>query len=79
MVGAAIGLAGVVAADGGGARLEVAAFTVVTLTGFLAKARWPGLPPMLLAVWTFGPPVVLNSVNAVRERCSCSSLPSASW
>ncbi len=64
VVGAAIGLAGVVAAEGGGARIEVAALTVVTLTGFIAKARWPRLPPPLLVVWTFGPPVVLN----LRER-----------
>jgi len=59
-VGGAIGVAGIVAADGRGARLEVAALTVVTLAGFLARARWTGMPPALLAAWTFTPAIVLN-------------------
>lgn len=60
----AVGLAGVVAADGTGARLEVAVLSVVTMAGFLAKSRWPSLAPVLLAVWTFTPAIVLN----LRQR-----------
>lgn len=60
LVAAAVGVAGLIATDGAGARLEVAALTVVTIGGFLAKARWPRLPPAVLAVWTFTPAIALN-------------------
>ncbi|MGI8778183.1 MAG: sensor histidine kinase [Acidimicrobiales bacterium] len=60
VVGGAIGIAGVAAAHGIGARLEVAALTVVTLAGFVAKSRWPGMPTALLVAWTFTPAIVLN-------------------
>jgi signal transduction histidine kinase len=59
-VAGAIGLVGVVAAEGTIARFEVAALTAVTLAGFVARARWPRLPAVLLAGWTFGPAIVLN-------------------
>lgn len=59
-VGAAVGVVGVAGADGDGARLEVAALVVVTLAGFVARARWSTMPPFVLAVWTFGPAIALN-------------------
>ncbi len=60
VVAGVVGLAGVVAAGGSAARFEVAVLTAVTVAGFLAHARWPGMPPALLAAWTFSPAVVLN-------------------
>lgn len=60
VVAGAVGLAGVVAAEGPLARLEVAVLTAVTLTGFFARSRWSRLPPVLLVIWTFGPAIVLN-------------------
>jgi signal transduction histidine kinase len=60
LVAGGVGLIGVVAADGTSARLEVAALTAVTVAGFAAHARWRTMPPVLLAVWTFAPAVVLN-------------------
>jgi signal transduction histidine kinase len=64
VVALAVGLAGVVAADGTAARGEVAALTAVTVAGFVARARWAAMPPVLLVAWTFGPAIVLN----LRER-----------
>ena len=64
MVAGALGLVGVVAADGSAARLEVATLTVITLAGFVAHARWPRMPAVLLATWTFVPAIVLS----LRER-----------
>lgn len=60
VVAAAVGTAGVLAAGGTAARLEVAAFTALTAAGFFARARWTGMPPVLLAMATFGPAAVLN-------------------
>jgi signal transduction histidine kinase len=60
VVGGVIGIAGVAAAHGTGARLEVAALTVVTLAGFVAKSRWPGMPAALLVACTFTPAIVLK-------------------
>jgi signal transduction histidine kinase len=59
VVAAAVGLAGIAAADGRAARLEVAAFTAVTIAGFAARARWR-VPTAVLGVWTFAPAVILN-------------------
>ncbi|MEA2715711.1 MAG: hypothetical protein QOI99_28 [Actinomycetota bacterium] len=63
-VAGVVGLAGVVAAGGNAARVEVAALTAVTMAGFITHSRWPRMPPALLAAWTFGPAVVLN----LRQR-----------
>ncbi|MFN2608907.1 MAG: sensor histidine kinase [Acidimicrobiales bacterium] len=60
LVAGAVGLADAATAGGVAARVEVAALTAVTLAGFLVAARWPGMPPALLATWTFSPAVVLN-------------------
>ncbi len=59
-VAGAVGLAGVVAAEGTATRLEVAALAAVTLVGFVVHARWPGMPPVVLGAWTFVPAIVLN-------------------
>ncbi len=64
VVAGAVGLAGVVAAYGRAARLEVATLAAVTLTGFVAHARWPRMPRVILGAWTFVPAIVLN----LRER-----------
>jgi signal transduction histidine kinase len=56
----AVGLIGVVGASGARAPFEVAAATVITATGFEAKARWPRLASPLLALWTGAPAVVVN-------------------
>ena len=64
LVAAVVGVAGVAAADGNAARLEVVALTAVTVAGFVARARRPQMPPALLGVWTFAPAIVLN----LRER-----------
>lgn len=58
-VAAAVGLFGLVGADGMAARAEIAVMTLVTVAGFLAKARWPGLPTLILGAWTFTPALVL--------------------
>jgi len=60
LVAGVVGVAGVAAARGIDARLEVAALTAVTAGGFAAQARWPRMPPSVLAAWTFSPAVVLN-------------------
>ncbi len=60
VVGAVAGVAGILAARNGTDRLGVAAATVVTLAGFGAKLRWPGLSPLVLASWTFSPAIALN-------------------
>ena len=55
-----IGVAGVIAAEGGVGRLQVAGLTAVTVAGFFARSRWPAMPSAVLAAWTFGPAIVLN-------------------
>src|SRR5437764_6403865 len=60
VVAAVVGAAGVIAADGGRARVEVAVLSTVLVLGLLVRNRWAGMPPALLAVWTFPPPTVLN-------------------
>ncbi len=60
LVAGVVGVAGVAAARGIDARLEVAALTAVTAGGLAAQARWPRMPPAVLAAWTFSPAVVLN-------------------
>jgi signal transduction histidine kinase len=60
VVAGVVGLTGLFAAEGSVARLEVAALTAATMAGFLAHARWPTMPPALLAAWTFSPAVALN-------------------
>ncbi|MDQ1442979.1 MAG: hypothetical protein QOG97_3207 [Acidimicrobiaceae bacterium] len=56
----AVGLVGLLGASGAGGRAEVAAATVITAAGFGAKARWPRLPSLPLAIWTGVPAVVVN-------------------
>jgi signal transduction histidine kinase len=56
----AIGFVGLLGASGAGAPAEVAAATVITVAGFEAKARWPRLPSLLVAVWTGAPAIVVN-------------------
>jgi signal transduction histidine kinase len=56
----AIGVFAAAGAAGAAAVAEVAAATVVTVAGFEVKARWPGLPSLVLAVWTCVPAVVVN-------------------
>ncbi|HEV2759562.1 MAG TPA: histidine kinase [Acidimicrobiales bacterium] len=64
VVAGAVGIAGVAAAEGRTARLEVAALAAVTMTGFVVHARWPRMPTVVLGLWTFLPAIVLN----LRER-----------
>jgi signal transduction histidine kinase len=63
-VAVVVGAVGVLGTDGLEAKIEVVVLTLVTIAGFLAKARWPRLPTAALVVWTFAPAVVLN----VQER-----------
>jgi len=56
----AVGGIGVVGASGAAGRVEVAAATVITAAGFEARARWPRLPSVVLALWTGAPAVVVN-------------------
>jgi signal transduction histidine kinase len=60
VVAGLVGVAGIVAADGAAARLEVAFLTALTVAGIVAKARWPGMPTLLLGICTFVPAIVLN-------------------
>jgi signal transduction histidine kinase len=55
-----VGLLTIVVAGDAAARVEIAALTVVTVGGFAARAAWPRMPPLVLAVWTFTPAVVLG-------------------
>jgi signal transduction histidine kinase len=56
----AVGLVGVLGASGGGGPAEVAVATLLTVAGFEAKARWPRLPSLVLAIWTGAPAVFIN-------------------
>lgn len=47
------------ALGGGAGRAEVALLSAVTVAGIAANDRWR-LPPLVLAVWTFTPAIVLN-------------------
>src|SRR5437763_9381493 len=60
IVATIVGALGVLAAGDAGGRLEVAALTSVTVAGFCARAAWPGMPPVVLALWTFSPAVALS-------------------
>jgi signal transduction histidine kinase len=60
VVAAVVGAAGVIAADGGRARVEVAVLSTALVLGLVVRNRWPSMPPALLAAWTFTPPIVLN-------------------
>jgi signal transduction histidine kinase len=56
----AVGLIGIIGATGAGGPAEVAVATLITVAGLEAKARWPGLPSSVLAVWTGAPAVIIN-------------------
>jgi signal transduction histidine kinase len=43
-----------------GAELEIAALSLVSVLGFVAKSLRPGLPPVVVLLWTALPPVVMN-------------------
>src|SRR4051812_1368787 len=60
IVATIVGALGVLAAGDAGGRVEVAALTSVTVAGFFARAAWPGMPPLVLALWTFSPAVALG-------------------
>ncbi len=44
--------------------LEVVTLSAVVVLGFLAKALWPAIPPVVLLLWTGLPPVYLNARHA---------------
>lgn len=60
VVAAVVGLLGTLVAGDAAARLEIVVLTAVTIAGFAARAAWPRMPPLLLALWTFSPAVVLS-------------------
>jgi signal transduction histidine kinase len=54
------GVVATLAIDRHNALIEIAGATVVVVSGYLVRARWPTMPTVLLLVWTLLPPIIVN-------------------